>query len=90
MAIEPRVAWVRHVANAAHHNHLENAQHGARNVTSVEIKIILVHLVGPNKRTSWMARDPPVVGAQHDIPKVRTDGPNLDPGVDPPPKVPTA
>ena len=89
MVIEPRVAWVRHVANAAHCTCLENAQHGARNVTSMETKIILVHLVGQNKGISWMARDPPTVGAQHNVPKVRTDSPNLDPGVDPPHEVTT-
>ena len=45
MAIEPRVAQVRLSANAAHVTHPENAQHEAQNVTSVEIKIILVHVV---------------------------------------------
>ena len=50
MAREPRVAPGRHVANAAHLTHLENAQHGARNVTSVDIKIISVHVVGPNSQ----------------------------------------
>ena len=39
-AREPRVALGRHVANAACLTCLENAQHGARNVTSVVIKII--------------------------------------------------
>ena len=50
MAREPRVALGRHVANVAHLTHLENAQHGARNVTSVVIKIISVHVVGPNSQ----------------------------------------
>ena len=44
---EPRVAEVRHAANAAHLTHPENVQHGAQNVTSVETKIILVCFVGP-------------------------------------------
>ena len=47
MAIEPRVAWVRHAADVDSITHLENVQHGASIVTSVEIKIILVHIVGP-------------------------------------------
>ena len=41
-AIKPRVAQERHAANAAHITHPENAQHGAKNGTSVEIKNILV------------------------------------------------
>ena len=41
------MAQVRHVANAAHLTHPENAQLGAKNVTTVEIKIILVCVVGP-------------------------------------------
>ena len=44
-AIGPRVARLRHVINVVHLC-LENAQCGARNVTSVEIKIISVHVVG--------------------------------------------
>ena len=50
MAREPRVAPGRHVANVACLIHLENAQCGARNVTSVAIKIISVHVVGPNSQ----------------------------------------
>ena len=42
----PRVARVRHAANVEHLTCLENALHGARNVTSVAIKIISVHVVG--------------------------------------------
>ena len=45
-AIEPRVARVRHVANVECPTHLENALCGAKNVTSVEIKIISVHIAG--------------------------------------------
>ena len=44
--IGPRVTRVRHVVNVECLTHLENAQHGARNVTSVEVKIISVHVVG--------------------------------------------
>ena len=49
MTTEPilRVAQVRHVANAAHLIHQENAHHRAKNGTSVETKIILVCVVGP-------------------------------------------
>ena len=47
MATKPRVAQVRHVADVDSHTHQENAQHGANIVTSVEIKIILVCVVGP-------------------------------------------
>ena len=50
MAREPRVALGRHVANVAHLTCLENAQCGARNVTSVVIKTISVHVVGPNSQ----------------------------------------
>ena len=56
MAREPRVALGRHVANAACLTCLENAQHGARNVTSVVHFIsfihsfISVHVVGPNSQ----------------------------------------
>ena len=46
MAIEPRVAQARHAANVDSHTHQENAQHGAKNATSVEIKIILLCVVG--------------------------------------------
>ena len=49
MAREPRVAPGRHVANVACLTCLENAQCGAKKVTSVAIKIISVH-VGPNSQ----------------------------------------
>ena len=42
----PRVAMVRCAASVEHLTHLENAQCGARNVTSVAIKTISVHSVG--------------------------------------------
>ena len=44
--IGPRVARVRHAVNVECPTHQENAQHRARNVTSVAIKIISVHIVG--------------------------------------------
>ena len=47
MATEPRVAQVRHVADGDSLTCQGNAQHGASFVTSVEIKMILVHVVGP-------------------------------------------
>ena len=64
MATEPRVAQVRHAANATCLTHQENAQHGARNVTNVEITI-LVHVVGQSKskRAHRTARDHPMAGA---------------------------
>ena len=94
---EPRVAQVRHAANAAHLTHPENAQHGAKNVTSVEIKIILVHVVGPGTEKipkTETNTDQPIeshkakgeagagIGDMHQRTQ-RTD-------LDPPPKVPTA
>ena len=56
---------VIHVENAVHLNHQENAQHGARNVTNVEIKTISVHVVGQSKRKRALriARDNPMAGA---------------------------
>ena len=57
MAIEPRVAQVRHAANVDSHTHQENAQHGAKNVTSVETKIILLCVVGTRDRKDSLDRD---------------------------------
>ena len=88
-AIEPKVAWVRHAVNAAYLTHPENAQHGARNVISVEIKIISVHFVDQSKRASQMARNHHKAGAHQEVPKVRADGPGQDPEVDSQPEVPT-
>ena len=86
MATEPRVAQVRHVANVAHLTCLENAQHVARNVTSVEIKITSIHVVGQN----GTIRSLPVIGAYwEDGPKVRADGPGQDPEANLPPVVAT-
>ena len=59
---EPRVAQVRHAANATCLTHQENAQHGARSATNVEIKTILVHVVGQSKRAHGIARDNPMAG----------------------------
>ena len=42
----PRVTRVRYVVSVECLTCLENAQHGARNVTSVAIKTISVHSVG--------------------------------------------
>ena len=44
------MARVRHAVSVAHLTHLENAQHGERNVTSVEIKTISVHVVGLSRQ----------------------------------------
>ena len=41
---------VRYVVSVEHLIHLENAQHMAKNVINVEIRIILVLNVGPNSR----------------------------------------
>ena len=60
---EPRVAQVRHAVNAICLTHQENAQYGARNVTNVEIKTILVHVGGQSKRAHGTARDHPMAGA---------------------------
>ena len=68
--------------------HQENAQHGARNVLSVEIKPILVHVVGQNRRAPRTARDHPMVGAPQDAQKVGPDGPSRDPEADQTPEVP--
>ena len=57
-----RVAQVRHVVNAAHLIHQENAQHGARNFICVEIETILVHVVGQSRRAPRTARDHCMVG----------------------------
>ena len=45
-AKEPRVTRVRYVVSVERLTCLENAQHRARNVTSVAIKTISVHNVG--------------------------------------------
>ena len=50
-AVWPRVTTVRHVVSVECHIRPENAQHGARNVTNVEIKIISVHIVGQSKQS---------------------------------------
>ena len=55
MAIEPRVAPVRHAADVTSLTHQENTQHGANIATSVEIKIISVCVVGPDERTPGTA-----------------------------------
>ena len=46
----PRVTRVRYAVSVECLTHLENAQHGARNVTSVAIKTISVHSVGPSSQ----------------------------------------
>ena len=97
MAIEPRVAQVRHVADVDSLTCQENAQHGANIVTGVEIKIISVCIVGlgtekiPKTETNT---DQPIeshiakgeagagIGDMHQRTQ-RTD-------LDPPPKVPTS
>ena len=70
--------------------HQENAQHGARNVTNVEIKTILVHVVGQSKRAHGTARDHPMAGTPQDTPRVGPDSPSQDLEADPTPKVLTA
>ena len=90
MATEPRVAQVRHAANATCLTHQENAQHGARNATSVEIKIILVHVEGQSRRAQGTTKDHPMPGTPQDTQWVRPDSPSQDLEVDLTPKVPTA
>ena len=46
---EPEVR-VRYAVSVEHLIHLENAQHGAKSVTNVAIKITLVLNVGPNSQ----------------------------------------
>ena len=46
---EPEVR-VRYVVSVEHLTHLENAQHGAKSVTNVAIKTILVLNAGPNSQ----------------------------------------
>ena len=46
---EPEV-WVRYVVSVEHLIHLENAQHGAKSVTNVDIRIILVLNAGPSSQ----------------------------------------
>ena len=46
---EPEVR-VRYVVSVEHLIHLENAQHGAKSVTNVAIKIILVLNAGPSSQ----------------------------------------
>ena len=48
-ANEPEVR-VRYVVSVECLTHLENAQHGAKSVTSVAIKITLVLIVGPSSQ----------------------------------------
>ena len=94
-----RVAQVRHAANAAHPIHQENAQCGAKNVTSVKTKIIVVYVVGPGTENIPKAEtntDQPIeshkakeeagagIGDMHQ----RTQ--RTDPEADLPPEVPTA
>ena len=90
MATEPRVAQVRHVANAVCLTHQENAQHGARNIINVQIKTILVHVVGQSKRAHETARDHPMAGKPQDALRVRPDGPSRDLEAYQTPEVPIA
>ena len=46
---EPEVR-VRYVVSVEHPTHLENAQHGAKSVTNVAIKITLVLNAGPSSQ----------------------------------------
>ena len=77
-ATEPilRVPKVRHPVNAACLTHRENAQHGARSVISVEIKTILVLVVGQSRRAPGTVRDHCVAGAQQEALRVGPDGPS--------------
>ena len=83
-----RVDKVRHAVNAAHLIHQENAQCGARNVTSVETKTTLVLVVGQSRKVLRTVRDHLMVGAQWDTLRVGADSPSRDPEADPTPEVP--
>ena len=90
MATEPilREPKVGHAVNAACLIHQENAQCGARNVISVEIKTTLVLVVGQSRKALRTVRDHLVVGAQWDTLRVGADDPSRDPEADPTPEVP--
>ena len=98
MAIEPRVAQVRHVANVDSHTHQENAEHGAKNATSVETKIILLCVVGPGTekipmtetntdQTHRQSQEKGEAGAG--VGDMHQRAQRTDPEVDLPPEVPT-
>ena len=54
----------------------------------MEIKTILVHVVGLNRRAPDTARDHPMAGAQQDALRVGEDNPSWDLEADPTPKMP--
>ena len=61
---------VRYVVSVEHLIHLENAQHGAKNVTNVEIRIILVLNAGPSSQeegTDDPAAHPEAIRAKANI-----------------------
>ena len=72
-AIGPRVARVRHVVCLTC---LENAQHGARNVTSVKIKTISAHVVG--LRSQELGTDSPIAHPEDVRAKVSLLVPGLE------------
>ena len=47
--IDPKADQVEYVINATHHTPQGNARHLVRNVTSVDERIITVHVVDPSK-----------------------------------------
>ena len=105
MATEPRVAWVRHVADVDSLTHQENAQYGVSIVTNVDIKITSVHIVGPGTeeipktetnmdQTVGAVKAPESHGAREEagagIGDMHQMTQRIDQEVDPPPEVPTA
>ena len=67
---------VRYVVSVEHLIHLENAQHGAKSVTNVAIKIILVLNVGPNSQEEGI--EDPTAHPEDARAKVNISSPGLE------------
>ena len=72
---EPEVR-VRYVVSVEHLIHLENAQHGAKSVTNVAIKIILVLNAGPNSQEEGI--EDPTAHPEDARAKVNISSPGLE------------
>ena len=72
---EPEVR-VRYVVSVERPIHLENAQHGAKSVTNVAIKIILVLNVGPNSQEEGI--EDPAAHPEDTRAKVNINSPGLE------------
>ena len=67
---------VRYVVSVERLIHLENAQHGAKSVTNVEIRIILVLNAGPSSREE--GTDDPAAHPEAIRAKANTSSPGLE------------